>query len=99
MTRDSFQLGPSWQSQPTTIDIDEDPDVFQLGDLVASVLPQSTPANPLVELGQVMRISQTEISYLPFENVGGNNYRCMARSTGKGRTRLHCLSSGDRLPS
>lgn len=83
VTRDPSQPGPSWQSQPPTTDIDENPDAFQLGDLVAIVLPGSTPANPSVELGKVMRISQTEISYLPFENVGGNNYRCTAGRLGK----------------
>ena len=83
MTRDPSQPGPSWQSQPPTIVIDEDPDALQLGDLVAIVLPGSTPANPLVELGKAMRISQTEISYLPFENVGENNYRCTAGRLGK----------------
>ena len=84
VTKDPSQPGPSHLNQvPTNNDSDADSDGPNLGDLVAIVLPGSTPVNPVVELGKVLRINQTDLSYLPFQDIGGSNYRCTAGRLGK----------------
>ena len=79
----SSQPGPSRVITPT--DSDDNEDRAGLGDLVVIVLPGSTAIQPLVELGQVVRISadQAQYRYVPFQNVSGNTYRCQVGHVGR----------------
>ena len=72
-------------SRPTTDSVGEGDDSIGLGDLVAIVLPGSTLAQPLVELGQILRINadQTQFRYVPFQNIGGSTYRCQVGHVGR----------------
>ena len=83
--RNPSQPGPATVSHPTT-DIDSDDEVrVGLGDLVAIVLSSSTPVQPLVELGQVLRMNSdcTKFCYAPFRNAGGNTYCCHVGCMGR----------------
>ena len=72
-------------NHPTT-DTDSDDEVrIGLGDLVAIVLSGSTPVQPLVELGQILRTNSdcSKFCYVPFRNAGGNTYRCHVGCVGR----------------
>lgn len=74
--------------QPRQVSIDtsdEDLETPGLGDIVAIVQPSSTPIQPVVELGKVLRISTdwSQLRYIPLESVGGSNYSCTAGRLGR----------------
>ena len=52
---------------------------------MAIVLPRFTLAQPLVELGQILRINadQTQFRYVPFQNIRGSTYRCQVGRVGQ----------------
>ena len=71
-------------SEPIVVS-DEDQDGPGIGDIVAIMLPSSTPHQPAFELGKVLRMcaNGTQLRYLPLENVGGSIYRCTAGCLGR----------------
>lgn len=85
LSRDPSQPGPSGISHSITATDSDDEDMAAPGDLVAIVLPGSTPIQPLVELGKVLRVSadRTRLRYVPFQNVGGSTYRCEVGRVGR----------------
>ena len=70
--------------EPIVASDDEDEDRPGVGDIVAIMLPNSTPTQPAFELGKVQRISaRGTLRYLPLEDAGGSMYRCTAGSMGR----------------
>ena len=87
MAQASTEPGPSRLSEPIVVS-DDDLNTPGVGDIVAIILPTSTPHQPAFELGKVLSMSNngSQLKYLPLENVGGSHYRCTAGCLGRAAT-------------